>query len=98
VVQKVNVEPCYNSVLAGEKRCIALELGLQKLEDERSRHMTRILQLEERLADLDLANTSHDSRLAQRTQQVTQLQAQVGELSQQVTTLEREVRGSILLI
>ena len=78
-------------MISVESHCSDLESALQRLEDERSRHMTRILQLEEKLADLDLQATSHDSRLSQRTQQVTQLQTELTERTQELTHLEREV-------
>ena len=75
----------------GEVRCQDLEQMISSLEEERNKHISHIMTLEEKMSDLEVQCASLDARLNQRTTQLSDLQREITEKANEVIALEREV-------
>ena len=83
------IEKYYNPL--GEVRCQDLEQMISSLEEERNKHISHIMTLEEKMSDLEVQCASLDARLNQRTTQLSDLQREITEKANEVIALEREV-------
>ena len=66
-------------------------MTISRLEEEKRKHLSHLVVLEERLADLELQSSSAESRLSQRNTALTDLQRDLEQKASRVTQLEREV-------
>ncbi len=78
----------------GETRAQDLELLVTSLEEERNKHISHIMTLEEKLSDLEVQSASLEARLNQRNAQLNDLQREITEKANEVVALEREVQCS----
>ncbi len=86
-----NTQHCFP---AGEARCQELEQMISSLEEERNKHISHIMTLEEKMSDLEVQCASLDARLNQRSAQLSDLQREITEKASEVVALEREVSSA----
>ena len=82
-------------MITGEVRCQELEQMISSLEEERNKHISHIMILEEKMSDLEVQCASLDARLNQRNAQLSDLQREITEKANEVIALEREVNYAI---
>ena len=96
ILRKWQIRLIFTMIL-GEVRCQELEQMISSLEEERNKHISHIMTLEEKMSDLEVRCASLDARLNQRNAQLSDLQREITEKANEVIALEREVSYSIWL-
>ncbi|CAH1786187.1 unnamed protein product [Owenia fusiformis] len=76
----------------GDRKMQELENIIQRIEAERTRQASQILELRGHLLDKEAQCESLEQRLTQKGVQLTEIQAEFGEKSTDMTSLERELR------
>ena len=83
---------CFIHSLLADNRIEELEALLLRQEEDRSKHLAEVHDLQEKINDLDIEVKGHESKLKHRNDQVADLQRELNEKVNQVVVLERDVR------
>ena len=78
-------------IFPAERRVDDLELLVSSLEEERGRHTSRLLLLEEQNTELELQTSSLRAKLEHKSKQADGLQVELRDVNSETVTLERQV-------